>query len=119
MSGQAGGQVLQVLWAAPSIERPGAETLVVREAANPQWMRGYEGLHKPGEPFQPEPLTYRFTIDKAAEVAAKILRGDPQTLGDARAVLLVSAALVALAGTPPNPPRDITLPESPKAGDLG
>ena len=112
-------RVLQVLWAAPSIEKPGAETLVAREAASPQHMRGYEGLHKPGEAFNPEPLTYRFTIEKAAEVAAKILRGDPQTLGDARATLLVAAALLALAGPRPSETRDITLPEALRAGDLG
>lgn len=113
-------QVLQVLWAAPSIETPGAETLVVREASGKARIRGYEG--KPageGQPFDAAPLTYWVTIDKAADVAARMLRGDPQTLGDARAALIVAAALVALAGTRPEVPRDITLPETPKAGDLG
>lgn len=111
---------LQVMWVAPSIETPGAETLVLRESDGKRRLRGYEGAPaEAGQAFDPNPLTHWFTIEKAAEVAAKLLRGDPQTFGDARAVLLVSAALLAMAGTPPNPPRDVTIADAPKAGDLG
>jgi hypothetical protein len=115
MSGQVAGHVLQVMWAAPSIAEPGAETLVTREAEGTKAFRGYE--ISPEGAF--DALTHRFTIERAAEVAGKLLRGDPQALGDPRAALLVAAALLAVMGERPEPPRDITLPETVKAGDLG
>lgn len=109
------GTFLQVMWAKPSIAVPGAETLVTREAEGKNALRGYE--ISPEGSF--DPLTHRFSIERAAEVAEKLLRGDPQALGDPRACLLVAAALLALAGERPAEPRDITLPETVKAGDLG
>jgi hypothetical protein len=103
-----------VIWAKPSIARPGAETMVLR-LPDARFFRGYE--QEGDEP--PQALTHKFELDQAVLVAEKLLRGDPHALGDARAMLLVAAALLALLGEHPKPPRDIEVPEPVKAGALG
>lgn len=102
-----------VLWAKPSIARPGAETLVLRLPDNKSF-RGYEQL----ENGEFEPLTHRFTLEQAEAVAAKLLCGDAQVYADGRAAVLVAAALLAVIGARPNPARDLEIPEPLKAGAL-
>lgn len=109
------GPVLQVLWAKPSIAVPGAETVVTRESAGKQLFRAYEI----GPDGTLDPLSHAFTMDRAIEVADKLLRGDPNALGDARATMLVAACVLAYLGLRPDPPRDLPLPDQPRAGELG
>jgi hypothetical protein len=104
-----------VLWAQPSIQHPGSETLVVIEDGGLNRFRALEG--PAGE--EGKPLTPWFTTDTATRIAEKLLRGCPEAWGDGRAQLLVAVALLAIAGDRPKENRAIALSSAPKAGDLG
>jgi hypothetical protein len=104
-----------VLWAKPSIQSPGSETLVIMEGGGKHRFRALEG--PAGE--EPKPLTPWFSTDQAAALAEKLLRGCPEAWGDQRMQLLVAVALLALAGERPDPPRELAQSTAPKAGDLG
>lgn len=108
------GALYRARYAAPSIAAPGRQVVILELSTTaPEVYRVFE--HE-GDLEAPEAISHKFTVEQALSVAARAVRGDRTTLADARATVLLGAALLALCGPSPNPGFSMSI-TPPRAAD--
>lgn len=98
--------LVPVLWAAPSIEKPGEEVVLAELDPATGLCRAFEGRDGTYEP-----VSVATEQRRILEKAKLWLQGDPATLGDARVPTAMAAVFVSLFEKGTDPARSLALPK--------